>query len=309
MAKIERKSFASSRKVNESLLDDFFTTEEERNGVKDETAKLIPISKIDPFPNHPFRVEYDSSMAELVDSIRERGLLSPILVRKVNDRYQLISGHRRKMACELNGLTEIPATVVDMSDDEATIAMVETNFHRQRLLPSEKAYSYKMRYDAMKHQGKRSDLETSEQVEQKSSADALSEKSEDNAMTIRRYIRLTFLNDELLKLVDENRIAFIPAVTLSYLPKEDQGVLLKVLKTLNKYPSLKQADALKELSVSSDRGLSESEVFAVMTGATKNPTKLSLSYKALRKVIPSHVSSDSYEAYIMEALEFYKKNN
>lgn len=308
MAKIERKSFAPSRKFNESLLDDFFTTEEERSGVKDETAKVIPISKIDPFPNHPFKVEYDASMAELVDSIRERGLLSPILVRKVDDRFQLISGHRRKMACELNGFSEIPATIVDMSDDEATIAMVETNFHRQRLLPSEKAFSYKMRYDAMKHQGKRSDLDTSEQVDQKSAAEALSEKAEDNAMTIRRYIRLTYLNDELLKLVDENRISFIPAVTLSYLPKDDQAVLLKVLKSLNRYPSLKQADALKELSVTSDRGLTEAEVFSVMTGSVKSPSKISMSFKTLRKVIPAEIPFDGYEAYILEALDYYRNH-
>ena len=312
MAKLEKKSF--TRKVNESLFEDFFTTEAERSGTENsQGAVMIPLNEIDPFPNHPFQVRYDEDMEELISSIRERGVLSPVLVRKTGSRYQMISGHRRKMASEYAGLTEIPATVVSMTDDEATVAMVETNFHRPKLLPSEKAFSYKMRYDALKHQGKRTDLEesTSDQIEQKlTAADKLAENTDTSSATMRRLIRLTYLNRELLDMVDSGKLGLTQAVDISMIPSEDQVVLLDAIKMLNKTPSIRQAKDLKEYCRTIDHTLTKPEVIGVFAGpAPKVPGRISIPVKKLKTVIPDSVNPEDYEDYILAAVRYYSEKN
>ncbi len=198
-------------------LDDLFTTQEERDEAKREHLVDIPLDKISDFPDHPFKVRMDEDMTDLVDSIKSHGVLVPALVRPMGDGYQMVAGHRRKAASELAGVATIPCIVREMSDDDAILAMVESNLQREKILPSEKAFAYKMKLDAMKRQGQRADL-TSAPVEPKShsrSNEELASQSPDSRAQIQRYIRLTHLTPELLSLVDENRIAMRPAVELS----------------------------------------------------------------------------------------------
>lgn len=222
-------------------LDDFFTTEEERQDAKKEKIEDIDISLIDNFPKHPFKVVDNDELDRLKDSIKTNGLLEPIIIRpKENGRYELISGHRRKRASELLGLQTIKAVVRDLSDDEAVIYMVDSNLHREKLLPSEKAFAYKMKYDAIKHQGKtlgpqNQKIETSGPLDQKlTSSEVIGKAVGESEKTIRRYIRLTYLTPDLLQYVDNSElketpsIALRPAVELSYLSKEEQEDL-KVL--------------------------------------------------------------------------------
>ena len=266
----------------------------------------IPLSEIDDFPNHPFKVKMDEDMNQLVQSVKERGVITPITLRQKEDgRYEIVSGHRRRKACELAGLDSVPAEIKELSRDEAIILMVESNLQRSIILPSEKAFSYKMRLEAMKRQGQRTDL-TSGPVVQKFSRDALGDKAEESGRQISRYIRLTELIPELLDMVDENKIAFRPAVELSYLTETEQHNLLNSISYNDATPSLPQAIRLKEFSKA--RKLS-AEVIEAILGEEKPNQKEKISFKAerLRPYIPSSVPLEKTEDYIIKALEYYQR--
>lgn len=266
----------------------------------------IPLSEIDDFPNHPFKVKMDEDMNQLVQSVKERGVITPITLRQKEDgRYEIVSGHRRRKACELTGLDSVPAEIKELSRDEAIILMVESNLQRSIILPSEKAFSYKMRLEAMKRQGQRTDL-TSGPVVQKFSRDALGDKAEESGRQISRYIRLTELIPELLDMVDENKIAFRPAVELSYLTETEQHNLLNSISYNDATPSLPQAIRLKEFSKA---GKLSAEVIEAILGEEKPNQKEKISFKAerLRPYIPSSVPLEKTEDYIIKALEYYQR--
>ena len=233
-------------------LDDLFTTQEERDYSNSEKIQEIDISKISNFPDHPFKVNDDDKMREMVKSVKEYGVIMPVIVRpKENGTYEMISGHRRKRACELAGVKQIKCIVKDLSDDEATILMVDSNIQREEILPSEKAFAYKMKLNAMKHQGKRIDIDEEEtstpMVAKLRTDEILGEEVGESRENIRRYIRLTKLIPELLEEVDNKRIAFRPAVELSYLSDENQYVVLNKLEYDDISPSLSQAIVLKKM--------------------------------------------------------------
>lgn len=266
----------------------------------------IPLSEIDDFPNHPFKVKMDEDMNQLVQSVKKRGVITPITLRQKEDgRYEIVSGHRRRKACELAGLDSVPAEIKELSRDEAIILMVESNLQRSIILPSEKAFSYKMRLEAMKRQGQRTDL-TSGPVVQKFSRDALGDKAEESGRQISRYIRLTELIPELLDMVDENKIAFRPAVELSYLTETEQHNLLNSISYNDATPSLPQAIRLKEFSKA---GKLSAEVIEAILGEEKPNQKEKISFKAerLRPYIPSSVPLEKTEDYIIKALEYYQR--
>ena len=234
--------------------DELFMNDAERKENKLPRIYDIPLSEIDDFPEHPFKVKLDEDMDQLVQSIKERGIITPVTLRPKEDgRYEIVSGHRRKKACELAGFDTVKAEVREMTRDEAIILMVESNLQRSVILPSEKAFSYKMRLEAMNRQGQRTDLTSTTEVEKLSGKEALSvtrigNDSGESREQVRRYIRLTELIPELLDLVDEGRIAFRPAVELSYLQKEEQGALLEQIAYADATPSLAQAIKLKRFS-------------------------------------------------------------
>lgn len=270
----------------------------------------IPLSEIDDFPNHPFKVKMDEDMNQLVQSVKERGVITPITLRQKEDgRYEIVSGHRRRKACELAGLDSVPAEIKELSRDEAIILMVESNLQRSIILPSEKAFSYKMRLEAMKRQGQRTDL-TSDPVggklSGKESAEIVGELAGDSKNQVRRYIRLTELIPELLDMVDENKIAFRPAVELSYLTETEQHNLLNSISYNDATPSLPQAIRLKEFSKA---GKLSAEVIEAILGEEKPNQKEKISFKAerLRPYIPSSVPLDKTEDYIIKALEYYQR--
>ena len=268
----------------------------------------IPLSEIDDFPNHPFKVKMDEDMNQLVQSVKERGIITPVTLRQKEDgRYEIVSGHRRRKACELAGLERVPAEIKELSRDEAIILMVESNLQRSIILPSEKAFSYKMRLEAMKRQGQRTDL-TSDPMGPKSgerSNEKLAEVVNESSSQIKRYIRLTELIPELLDMVDENKIAFRPAVELSYLTETEQHNLLNSISYNDATPSLPQAIRLKEFSKA---GKLSAEVIEAILGEEKPNQKEKISFKAerLRPYIPSSVPLDKTEDYIIKALEYYQ---
>ena len=269
----------------------------------------IPLSEIDDFPNHPFKVKMDEDMNQLVQSVKERGIITPVTLRQKEDgRYEIVSGHRRRKACELAGLERVPAEIKELSRDEAIILMVESNLQRSIILPSEKAFSYKMRLEAMKRQGQRTDL-TSDPMGPKSgerSNEKLAEVVNESSSQIKRYIRLTELIPELLDMVDENKIAFRPAVELSYLTETEQHNLLNSISYNDATPSLPQAIRLKEFSKA---GKLSAEVIEAILGEEKPNQKEKISFKAerLRPYIPSTVPLEKTEDYIIKALEYYQR--
>lgn len=268
----------------------------------------IPLSEIDDFPNHPFKVKMDEDMNQLVQSVKERGVITPITLRQKEDgRYEIVSGHRRRKACELSGLERVPAEIKELSRDEAIILMVESNLQRSIILPSEKAFSYKMRLEAMKRQGQRTDL-TLSPVGTKSgrSSEVITAETGDSRNQIYRYIRLTELIPELLDMVDENKIAFRPAVELSYLTEAEQHNLLNSISYNDATPSLPQAIRLKEFSKA---GKLSAEVIEAILGEEKPNQKEKISFKAerLRPYIPSTVPLEKTEDYIIKALEYYQR--
>ena len=266
----------------------------------------IPIELIDEFPDHPFKVRMDEDMDQLVESVKERGLITPITLRPKEDgRYDIVSGHRRKKACEIAGLSVVKADVREMSRDEAILLMVESNLQRSVILPSEKAFSYKMRYEALKRQGQRTDL-TSGPVGQKFSRDELASAVEDSSRQIQRYIRLTELIPELLDLVDENQIALRPAVELSYLTKDEQRMVYEQILDCDCTPS--HAQAIRMRKFSEEGKLSDAVIESIMQEEKPNQKeKIHIPLGQLRKYIPESVSYDDTRDYIMQALEFYQK--
>lgn len=288
-------------------LDDLFSTQEQRDDEKLRRIYELPIDMIDPFPAHPFKVKDDEDMMNLVESIKEQGILTPAAVRKKEDgRYEMVSGHRRLRACQLAGFDTLRAEIVDLDKDAATVYMVDSNMQRTTILPSEKAFSYKMRLDAMKRQGKRNDL-TSSPVGTKlggRSDEVLAKDIGESRNQINRYIRLTELIPELLDLVDEGQIALRPAVELSYLPDEFQYNLLNEIEVEQCTPS--HAQAIKMRKMYAQGKLNEDVITSIMTEEKPNQKeKFTLKADRVNKLLPKDIKPTERESYILEALEYY----
>lgn len=290
--------------------DELFMNDAERKENKLPRIYDIPLSEIDDFPDHPFKVKLDEDMDQLVQSIKERGIITPVTLRPKEDgRYEIVSGHRRKKACELAGFDTVKAEVREMTRDEAIILMVESNLQRSTILPSEKAFSYKMRLEAMNRQGQRTDL-TCDPVGHKlqgmKSVEIVAESSPDSKTQVQRYIRLTELIPELLDLVDEGRIAFRPAVELSYLQKEEQGALLEQISYADATPSLAQAIKLKRFS--QEGKLNNEVIESIMSEEKPNQReKINIKYAEARRFIPASVPYEKTGEYILKALEYYHR--
>ena len=291
-------------------LDDLFTTQEERDEAKLKKIYDIPIDQIDDFPDHPFKVIDDEDMLNLTESIKEYGIITPAIVRKKEDgRYELIAGHRRKRACELAGLETLRSEVVDMERDEAIIFMVDSNLQRTKILPSEKAFSYKMRLEAMKRQGKRTDL-TSSPVATKlkgmRSDEQLAAMVGEGKDNIRRYIRLTELIPEILEMVDREEIALRPAVELSYLPVGIQKKLYQIMDMEQCTPS--HAQTLRMRRLFEDRKLNDQALYNIMREEKPNQKeRLVLRDSRVQKLFPRNLPAEKREEYIIKAMEYYGK--
>lgn len=302
----------SGKKIDLGLTgyDELFMDDKGRAEAKLPRIYDIPLSEIDDFPDHPFQVRMDEDMERLVESVKERGIITPITLRQKEDgRYELVSGHRRKKACELAGFETIKAEIRELSRDEAIILMVESNLQRSVILPSEKAFSYKMRLEAMKRQGQRSDLTSSPlgmKSQGKQSLDVLGEATGDSRNQIHRYIRLTELIPSILEMVDEGRIAFRPAVEISYLLKDEQEELYEAMSFADATPSLAQAIKMKEFS---KNGKLTPEVIESIMGEEKPNQREKFSFRAdrLRKFIPASVPYSKTEDYVLKALEHYHR--
>lgn len=288
-------------------LDDLFSTQEQRDDEKLSKIKDIPISDIDDFPDHPFKVKDDEDMMQLVESIKERGVITPATVRlKEDGRYELISGHRRKRASEIMGLDTLRCEVVELTRDEATILMVESNYQRSKILPSEKAFAYKMRLDAMNRQGKRTDL-TSTPLESKfRTNEMLGNEVGESREQIRRYIRLTNLVPELLEFVDEGRIKMRPAVELSYLDEDAQRDVVGEIDENELTPSHEQTIRMRKLF---DEGKLTTEVIQVIMEEEKPNQKEKIVFRGdrVRNLLPKSMSISETEDYVCKALEHYNK--
>lgn len=275
----------------------------------EEKVVQIPISQIRDFPEHPYKVKDDESMNELVDSIMQRGLIQPVIIRPTEDgNYEMVSGHRRKRAFEIAGMKNIPARVKEMTKDEAILAMVDSNLQREVILPSEKAFAYKMRLEAMKRQGERTDL-TSVPVAQKSktSRELLGEEVGESQDQIRRYIRLTNLIPELLELVDEGRIAMRPAVEISYLPEEAQMQLYETIDYNDATPSHYQAIRLRKFHI--DGKLTSEVIEAIMSEEKPNQKEKSpFRDKRIVGVIPKNIPQERHCEYVIKAIDFYNRH-
>lgn len=288
-------------------VDDLFTTQEERDEAKRETIMEIPLSQISDFPNHPFKVKMDESMSDLVESVKSYGVLSPIIVRpKDNEEYEMIAGHRRKKASELAGKDSIKCIVQDVTDDEAIILMVDSNLQREQLLPSEKAFAYKMKLDAMKRQGRRTDL-TSVPVAQKSTSRAkVGEIVGESQDQVRRFIRLTYLSQPLLDMVDEGKIAMRPAVELSYLTENEQEILLNTMEWEDCTPSHVQAIKMRQFS--QEGKLNEGVIQSILQEEKPNQKEqFRMPKERISKYFAPGTSSQKIEETIIKALEFYQK--
>mgnify|MGYP003290284226 FL=1 len=299
----------ATRSVNGLLtsVDSLFTTQQERDEVSLKKIYDIPISEIDDFPEHPYQVNDDEDMDRLVESIKERGIITPATVRKKDDgRYELISGHRRKRACELAGIESLRCDVVDLTRDEAIVLMVESNYQRSNILPSEKAYAYKMRLDAMNRQGKR-DSSTSVPVGQKLSREALSAESGDSQTQIQRYIRLTNLVPELLEYVDNGQMKMRPAVELSYLDEESQRDVVDRIEETEVFPSHAQTIRMRKLFEKGE--LNYDKVTEIMEEAKPNQvSKRKFSYENLRQYIPDSYTDTKAEELVIKALDHYLRH-
>ena len=300
----------SGIKMNLPKADDLFSTQEERDEDSRESVREIPIGEISDFPDHPFKVRMDENMMDMAESIKQHGVLVPALVReKPEGGYEMIAGHRRKMASELAGKTEMPCIVRNLTDDEAVLIMVDSNLQREEILPSEKAFAYKMKLDAMKRQGKRTDL-TCATVEHKlrgmKSRDILAEDSKESRETIRRYIRLTELITPILDMVDEGRVAMRPAVELSYLPKEHQQALFDTMEMEDCTPSHAQAIKLRRFSESGK--LSEDVILSILSEEKPNQVEqFRMPKKRIDKYFSPGTPVKQMEDTIVKALEMYRK--
>ena len=289
-------------------LDDLFSTQELRDDAKLSKIRDIPLELIDDFPDHPFKVRDDEDMIQLVESIKERGVITPATVRQKEDgRYELISGHRRKRACELAGFEALRCEVVDLDRDAATVLMVESNYQRSQILPSEKAFAYKMRLEAMKRQGQRSDL-TSSPVGTKfdRSSEAITEETGDSRNQIHRYIRLTNLVPELLDLVDEGKIKMRPAVELSYLDEDSQRAVVDEIDLNQCTPSHAQTIRMRQFFT--DGKLTPEVISAIMGEEKPNQReKIVLRGDKVRSLIPKNIPLAQTEDYVVKALEHYSR--
>ena len=293
-------------------LDDLFSTQQERDEAKLDKIRDIPISEIDDFPNHPFQVRDDEDMLQLVESIKEHGVMTPAVLRVKDDgRFEIVAGHRRKRACELAGLDTLRSEVKHLTRDEATVYMVESNFQRSTILPSEKAYAYKMRMDALNRQGERSDL-TSDPVggklKGKESAQLIGEQSGDSQTQVRRYIRLTYLIPELLQLVDEGKMKMRPAVELSYLNADFQRDVLENIELNDCTPSHAQTIRMRRLY--EEHSLTPEVIADIMCEQKPNQReRMVFNGERMRKLLPRDLPMNKTEDYICEAIAFYRKHN
>ncbi len=293
-------------------LDSLFTTQEQRDEAKRDSVQDIPISQISDFPEHPFKVKQDEAMLEMAESVRQYGVLVPGLVRQLEDgSYQMVSGHRRKLASELAGRDTIPCIVRDLTDDEAVIIMVDSNLQRERVLPSEKAFAYKMKLDAMRRQGQRTDLTSTPVVEKLKGKDALSsaivgKTSGDSYEQVRRFIRLTNLIPEILDMVDDGRIAFRPAVELSYLAEQEQCALYDTMGREDCTPSL--AQAIKMKAFSRDGKLTDAVILSIMEEEKPNQKEqFRIPKERISKYFKPGTPARTMEDTIIKALDYYRK--
>ena len=287
--------------------DDLFSTQEQRDEAKRETVMDIPLEKISDFPNHPFKVKMDESMGEMIESIRQYGVLVPALVReKPEGGYEMVAGHRRRMASELAEKQTIPCIVRNLTDDEATIIMVDSNQQREQILPSEKAFAYKMKLEAMNRQGKRTDLTSTPLVSKFRTNEILAQQTGESRETIRRYIRLTELITPILDMVDEGKIAMRPAVELSYLPKEQQRILFDTMELEDCTPSHAQAIKMKKFAEAGK--LNEDVILSIMTEEKPNQVEqFKIPKKRIDKYFSPGTSMKQMEDTIIKALELYRK--
>lgn len=284
-------------------LDDLFTTQEMRDDAKLERVQNIPLDELHPFKDHPFKIQNNEEMKRLIESIKKFGTITPVLARPLPDGgYELISGHRRFAACQVLGLETMPVIVREISDDEAVIAMVDANLQRETILPSEKAFAYKMKLDAIKHQGK-----TSVQVAEKLlSVEKVAEDAGERKDQVRRYIRLTYLIPKLLAMVDDGKIAFNPAVEISYLSKDEQGILLDAMDLNDCTPSHAQAIRLKKMS--QDGVLNDEQIYAVMSEEKPNQQEqLKFKKEELKKYFPPSYTDAQMRKDIIKGLELLKR--
>lgn len=286
-------------------LDDLFSTQEQRDNANLEKVIDIKLTDIDDFPDHPFKVKDDDEMDNMRQSVEENGILHPILVRPKSDgRYELISGHRRKRASQLANKETIPCIVRDLTDDEATIIMVDSNMQREEILPSEKAFAYKMKMEALSHQGK----QTSRQVVDKlKTADEIGGENGDSGRTVQRFIRLTELIPELLELVDNKQIALSPAVELSFLNDEQQYAILDCIECNVATPSHAQAIKLKKMS--QEGTLTEDDIDDILSQEKPNQIpKMKFNESRIRSVLPNNIEDKKIEDFVVKAIEFYGRH-
>ena len=294
---------SSAKNIRLTSVDDLFSTEASREEAQREKVQEIPLEELHPFPNHPFKVLDDDRMLDTAESIREHGVLVPAIARpRAAGGYELIAGHRRKRGCELAGLSTMPVIVRDLDDDAATIIMVDSNIQRESLLPSERAFAYKMKLEALRHQGERRDL-TSSQVGMKlQTLEIIGQQAGDSRNQVHRFIRLTELIPPLLNLVDERKIAFNPAVELSYLKPEEQTILLDAMDSEQATPSLSQAQRLKQFS--QQGRLSEDVMRAILSEEKKTEVdRITLSNETLRRYFPRSYTPKQMEETILKLLE------
>ena len=298
---------SSAKNIVLKSVDDIFQTEENRADAQRERVQEIPLDQLKPFRNHPFKVRDDQRMLDTVDSIREYGVLVPAIARpNPEGGYELISGHRRKRGCEMAGLQTMPVIIRNLDDDAAVLVMVDSNIQREELLPSERAFAYKMKLEALKHQGARSDLTSRQVVGKLEMADVVGQNAGESGRQVQRYIRLTELISELLDMVDERKLAFNPAVEVSYLKRDEQRMLLEAMDAEQTTPSLSQAQRLKKFS--QEGRLTEEAMSAIMSEEKKSDMdKVTLRSDTLRKYFPKSYTPKQMEQTIIKLLDVWQK--
>lgn len=298
---------SSAKNIVLRSVDDIFQTEENRADAQRERVQEIPLDQLKPFRNHPFKVRDDQRMLDTVDSIREYGVLVPAIARPDPEGgYELISGHRRKRGCEMAGLQTMPVIIRNLDDDAAVLVMVDSNIQREELLPSERAFAYKMKLEALKHQGARSDLTSRQVVGKLEMADVVGQNAGESGRQVQRYIRLTELISELLDMVDERKLAFNPAVEVSYLKRDEQRMLLEAMDAEQTTPSLSQAQRLKKFS--QEGRLTEEAMSAIMSEEKKSDMdKVTLRSDTLRRYFPKSYTPKQMEQTIIKLLDVWQK--
>ena len=298
---------SSAKNIVLKSVDDIFQTEENRADAQRERVQEIPLDQLKPFKNHPFKVRDDQRMLDTVDSIREYGVLVPAIARPDPEGgYELISGHRRKRGCEMAGLQTMPVIIRNLDDDAAVLVMVDSNIQREELLPSERAFAYKMKLEALKHQGARSDLTSRQVVGKLEMADVVGQNAGESGRQVQRYIRLTELISELLDMVDERKLAFNPAVEVSYLKRDEQRMLLEAMDAEQTTPSLSQAQQLKKFS--QEGRLTEEAMSAIMSEEKKSDMdKVTLRSDTLRRYFPKSYTPKQMEQTIIKLLDVWQK--